>query len=402
MPNEFGGPSSKASFLTGLLGSTVGAFKQEHDNKQAEDLKRKQVDYQLLMAAMEQLKPNLTPSQAGEIMTRATDIFKPKGHTDVKDRIKEVFGMDKPYEMQSAGIIRDAQAKPRAEVGLGDPDPNAVPSVIKSPYGDVTLPEPPAMQYEHTYGEQDLLDKERIIEAQTTKALAAQTHADELRRNARKEQNKAILDRYQEQSGIKERALAEREVRARAAQLSRDPDDPEVMDMARAQLQQEREQKNEIAKGKIEYNKQRITQIQENIKTSRERIKISAERLGRVKATNWNNDPQVKGAWNKVDEYQGLAGRLRAEASILHSKGDHEGAAVLDAKAEQAETAMQGVIDAIDSKVYQLNNPVTLPGPPSIGGTRRGGVMLTEAEILGAGGTKADVEDARRRGVLAQ
>lgn len=408
MPNEFGYPTAKASFLTGLLGSTMGYFKQQHDQQQAEDLQRKQMDYQLLMAAMKQLEPNLTPSQAGEIMTRATDIFKPKGHGDIKDRIKEVFGIGQtPYQMQSGNIIQDVTHKPRVQVGT-EMQNEPTPSVFDAGPGfpKVTLPGPPMPEtakpiYEQTYREQELADRERLIDAQTERQLAVEERRNKDRLEYRDHQNAAILDRFKQETGIKEDAFAQRKLRERAS-LFGDPDEPTNLERARTSLQEELKQKKLIGDSKIEYNKQRIAQMDQTIKLAQERVRIAAQKLGSSKAANWNNDPQIKGAWKKVDQYKSEAQRLRTEASILHAKLDDEGAAIADQKAEQAEKAMQDLIDNIENRIYNLNNPVKLPGPPTGRGTNRGGVKLTEAEIRAKGGTDKDVEEARRRGVLAQ
>ncbi len=404
MPNQFGGPTGRTSFLAGLIGGTAGHFKSEHDRKQDEDLKRKQMDYQILMSALETMKPNLTPSQAGEILTRATDIFKPKGHTDIKDRLKEVFGMNAPYQMQGGSILQGGMNKPRAQVGTENA-PTGETTGTTFPMSGITLPPPPGPErpvYEQTYREQELQDKERLIGAQLDKQLAAQTHADLLKRQQREAQNKEIRARNREALGMKTDAEFDVAVKRKLTSMGFFEDTPENRELAAVALQQEREQKRLLGEGRIEYNKQRIDFMQASVKTAQERVKIAAQKMGTTKAANWNNDPQVKGAWKKVDQFRNEAGRLRTEASILHSKGDDKGAAILDKKAEQAETEMQDVINNIEDRIYNLNNPVKLPNPPQAGNSKRGGVKLTRAEILGEGGTEADVEDARRRGVLAQ
>ena len=378
MPNEFGGPTAKASFLTSLLGSTMGYFKDEHDKNQAEDLKRKQMDYQILMAALEQMKPNLTPSQAGEILTRATDIFKPKGHTGVKERITEMFGRHDPYQMQGGQILKDVGQMPRKQIDLAV-DPSAAPSVFDTGYGKVTLPPPPEIPvYEPTYREQELQDKERLIEANTDRQLAVEERRALNRRIERTAQNKAIVERTKEVLGIKEDYAVMRKLRERAAIYNpSDPTDPEAMATAAASLQDELEQKKQLGQQKIEHSKRRLEQLDEGLKLARQRVDNAAKRLGATKATNWNNDPQVRGAWKKVDQYRNEAGRLRTEASIRYSEGDTEGGEILTGEAEKAEATMQDIVNGIEERIRIMSGGVTLPNP-NIGG-RNTGVTLEGA-----------------------
>lgn len=150
-------PSSKLAFLTGLTGSLSGYMKEQGDRARKEDDDKRKMDYELLMASLEHLKPNLTPSQAKEILTRAVDISKPKKANSIKESLGELFGTGPRYEGQSGKIVNEATSKPRVQVDL-EPDPNDAPSVFGSGDNQITLPPPPTKPvYEKTYGERSWL-----------------------------------------------------------------------------------------------------------------------------------------------------------------------------------------------------------------------------------------------------
>ena len=388
-------PSSKLAFLTGLATSTMGAFKEDYDRRRKEDEQKKEMDYQLLMDALKMRVQtgNITPTEMNEILTRGVDIFKPQGHGGIKEQLGQVFGGGKPYEPQAGNIL--AGAKPKADVRVEGGDQ---PSVFS---GGVTLPPPPPMTYhEPTLREQDMQEKEKTYGFQLEKALAIEDARDAHRQAQRREQNKAILDRHLAEIDAKDQNKVTLQIRQRAAEIMpSDPDNPQATEIAAAQIRNEREQKLELGQTRIALNEKRLTQIDANIESARARIDIAKARLGAAQATHWDKDPQVKGAWAKVAQYKDQAKSLRTQAAVAYSKGDTEGAAALEQEASKAETVMQDVINNIEQRIKYLQGGVTLPNPP--GRSRKSGTKLTEAEIRAAGGSDADVEEARRKGVLA-
>lgn len=386
-------PSSKLAFLTGLATSTMGAFKEDYDRRRKEDEQKKQMDYQLLMDALKMRVQtgNITPTEMNEILTRGVDIFKPQGHGGIKEQLGQIFGGGKPYEPQAGNIL--ASAKPKADIKVeGQTEPIEF-------GGGVTLPPPPPMTYhEPTLREQDLQEKEKTYGFQLDKALAIEDARDAHRQAQRREQNQAILERHLAEIDAKDQNKVTLQIRQRAAEIMpSDPDNPQATEIAAQQLRNERAQKQELAQSRVELNKKRLTQIDANIESARARIDIAKQRLGAAQATHWDKDPQVKGAWAKVSQYKEQAKTLRTQAAIAYSKGDEDGAKILEAQAEIAESTMQGVINNIEQRVNYLNGGVRLPNPPG----RKSGVKLTEAEIRAAGGSDKDVEEARRKGVLA-
>jgi len=178
MANQFGGPDATTTFLTGLASSTMNAFKEDSDRQKAEDYHAQMIDHDMLMRALDQVQKDdtLTPSQRAaatqEIMQRSVDIFKPKGHGGIKDSLKQLLGQGERYVPQGVGTALQAGQKPRLQIGtlgggtepstfgLGDPDP------MTGQRQQVTLPPPPTMPvFERTYHEQELQDKERLIDA---------------------------------------------------------------------------------------------------------------------------------------------------------------------------------------------------------------------------------------------
>lgn len=365
MANQFGGPSASQSFLTGLAASTMDAFKQDHDKQESEDSQKKQIDYQLLMRAMDHINKDdsLTPSQRNaatqEIMNRSLDIFKPKGHSGIKDKLKGLFGGDQPYQPQGVGsILTSAGQRPKAQVQAPvETGPGIRPRTV-------TMPAPP--QSELTYREQDIQDEATKQRDILNRQMMVEAQRDEARRNQRKEQNTAILERFKTENDIKDDAKATLKLRERAA-IFGDPDDPTNQERARISLQQELEQKKQESQQKIEVQRTRIKQINEAIVNARTRIAQSAAKLGIAQSKRFNDDPQVKGAWKKVDEYKSEAQRLRTQAAIVYGKGDSEQADSLNRQAESAETAMQGVINNIEQRIQQMGG-VKLPSAPSAGG----------------------------------
>ncbi len=400
MPNQFGGPTGRTSFLAGLIGGTAGHFKSEHDRQQDEDLKRKQMDYQILMSALETMKPNLTPSQAGEILTRATDIFKPKGHTDIKDRLKEVFGMNAPYQMQGGSILQGGMSKPRAQVGTENA-PTGETTGTTFPMSGVTLPPPPGPErpvYEQTYREQELQDKERLIGAQLDKQLAAQTHADQLKRAQREEQNREVRSRNKEALGMKSDAEFDTAVKRKLTSMGFFEDTPENRELAAAALQQEAQDKHAYAQSRININAERLKQIDAGIKDAHERINIAKQRLGKTGAANFDKHPQVKGAWQKVAAERNAWQSALTHAAEAYAQGDVDGGKYYDGIAERAQATMQETINAIEQKIADLQaqaGGVTLPNPPNTGARPSYNLRQWKADHPGA--SAAEIEAKRQK-----
>ena len=415
MANVFGGPSSGQAFGVGLASGIMGGLKDEYERSHAEEEKNKQIDYEILMKALEQMKPDLTPSQAAEIMTRAVDIFKPKGHGGIKQNIKDIFGGRPQYEPQSGQIINDVRSKPRLQVGTEANLPS-LPSIL--PPG-VQLPNAPTQQrieggldtpiYEKTYREQEIEDYGARQQAMEERQLAVEQAKSLAREQARQAQNAEIRARYREQMGIKSDAAFDLVVRKKMAELGLYEDTPENRTLAAEAARQDREDKKLLVQNRIEYNRARIKKMDADISNAQERIKIARARMSNVSQTAFDKDPQIKGAWAKVQQYKQQAASLRTEAAILHGKSVEAGydaamqrqAEDLEVEAEKAETEIQNLIVFIEGRRKNLAGEVTLPNAPK-GAPRKGAVKLTAAEILAAGGSQKDVDEAKRRGVLAQ
>lgn len=407
MGNEFGGVSKSEAFSIGLASSMLNAFKTDADKRDADEKASKELDYEVLMRSVNDphwIRTH-TPSQRQMAMEKAIDLLKPKGHQDIKEKLKHIFagGSEQPRQMQGANILRDVEAKPRANVTTEVVSGGTAPSVFAN--SGVTLPPPPSMSAtrpEETFGEMELQDKERLIGAQLEKQLTAQTHADLLKNQQRMAQNAEIRARTRESLEMKSDAEAELAIKRQLTRMGIFDDSPENRVIAAESLHQEREQKKQLAGLRVEESRARIQKMKEDTELARTRIQQSAARLSLTQQKQLNDDPQVKGAWKKVDEYRNEAQRLRMMAATAYSKLDDEGATKLNAEAEKAEAAMQNVINNIEQRVNAMG--VRLPNPPS--GTRRGQAMLTEAEIRAASKSEAEaqaaIEEARRRGRLAQ
>lgn len=400
-------PNPGLAFLTGLTSSTMGTFKQQHDDQQKEDARAKQIDYELLMAGLEQMKPNLTPGQAKEVLTRAVDIFKPKGHGGIKDRLHEMFGGHQPYEPQAGNILSDASSKPR--LSIAQPTQTAIPG---SDGGGVrartvTMPPPPQSTPELTYREQELADKERLIDAQTTRQLAVQ----EARSNDQKEQirlrNDAITVRHMNEFGIKDKAKATLALRTRASLYNpANPDDPEAMNLAAESLKGEINDKRDMSKSRIELNKRRLTEIDDKLKVAWARVDVAkTNAAAHAQAVKYKEDPQWKGMWSKASTDAAAAKLLRTQAAIAHSKFNTEGdeglfkqATDLEGQAKQLEDDMQKQLDGMENREYTMSGGtkmggVTLPGNPALSGTR--GQRPWSASKWAAANPGKDVERAK-------
>lgn len=386
-------PNSGLAFLTGLTSSMMGSFKENYDREREDERHAKDTDFQLLMAALEHLKPGLTPSQAQNILSRAVDIYKPKGHGGIKDKLGELFGRGPGYEPQSGKILGEM---PKAKVDVGTVTGSQEPSKL----GDVTLPPPPEMPYktqEKTYRELDQEDVANKYGLQLQKQMAMEEQRQSNRLEMQEQKNKDIISRVRELYKYKTDLDAEKDLLKRAALYDpSNPRNPDAMVRAAQDLQQEADVKKQYMQTRIEYQKGRLTQIDESLRLAKERIEIARKGAG-SKAANFNNDPQVKGAWVKVNQYLQQGKSLRTQASLRYADGDETGAQKLIDQAEIVERSAQQVIDGIEQRVNSLHSGVPVGG----GSSRRSGAKLTRDEILQAGGTEADVEEARRKGVLA-
>lgn len=242
--NPFSSGGGKKAFLVGLATSTLDAFNKQHETDQLEEKKRKDFDYQLLMDALKARVStgNITQSEVNEIMQRGVDIFKPKGHGGIKDRLKELFGKPDPYEMQSAGIMRDVGNKPRANVAG---PPTQMPATIG---GAISLPpfQVPTTRPEPTLGEQDMADRERLIKAQSTEVANRQRENDVRDAAARQEdiklRNQLTTERGKEMLGLRSDARAEATLRSKSIQFFGD-DSPEHREAAAHMLKAEQDAK---------------------------------------------------------------------------------------------------------------------------------------------------------------
>jgi len=405
MANQFGGVSGGQAFTVGLLSSLFDTFKSDHDKRQKEDFERKQIDYEMVMNAIKDPDwiATHTPSQRQFAMEKALDILKPKGHQDIKEKLKGLFGGGEQYNPQASGILHGADAKPRLNVQ--QPTETAAPGgtgadQVRS--RTVSLPPPPQFSQEKTFGEMDIETDDRKAANVLTRQMTLEREKENFKQEQWRRQNDAVNQRLQERFKLKSKEEAEKKINERsmilATQLGRESTDPEVRRLAAAQLEGELQIKEQKDKEAIEVQKKRIEQINSNIAATKVRLQQSATRLSVTLQKRINDDPQVKGGWAKVNEYKSEAQRLRTQAAILYGKGDSEQAELLTKQAEGAETAMQDVVNKIEERQQLISGQVKLPSPPS---SRRGQVMLTEAEIRAAGGGDADVEEARRKGRLA-
>lgn len=376
MANEFGGPSPASSFLVGLASSTMDAFKQDHDRDLAEDFQRKQIDYDLLMKAMKQVQDddNLTPSQRNsatqEIMNRSLDIWKPKGHGAIKDRLKDMFGGGERYQPQGVGDILTKQ-RPKADVGVKIPEGQA-----SFTNDGVTLPLPPrpAVSYtvpgaEQTFHEQARSEKTDDIDAVTNRQLAVQ----QARTQAQKDINTQKNTEWMKRNDIRDEAKATLKLRQLASAFG-DPNDPDNLELARHQMQAEMSQKREAVNERMELQKARIKKIDTDIVNAKQRIEIANKGLSLRQQKQWSDNIQVQGAWKKVDQYKSEAQRLWSMAAIAHGKYVNSGyqdesklaeAEDYERQAKVAEDSMQGVINNIETQQGQRQGGVTLPSAPT-------------------------------------
>jgi hypothetical protein len=406
MANQFGGVSSGQAFTAGLLSSLFDTFKSDHDKQQKEDFERKQIDYEMVMNSIKDPDwiATHTPSQRQFAMEKALDILKPKGHQDIKEKLKGLFGGDQPYSPQASGILHDANSRPRLNVQ--QPTETATPGGVGADQirsRTVSLPAPPQFATEKTFGEMDIETEDRKAANVLTRQMTLEREKENFKQAQWTKQNDAVNQRLQERFKLKSKEEAEKKINERsmllATQLGRESTDPEVRRLAAAQLEGELQVKEQKDREAIEVQKKRIEQITSNIAATKTRLQQSATRLSITVQKRLNDDPQVKGGWAKVNEYKSEAQRLRTQAAILYGKGDSEQAAALTQQAEGAEAAMQDVVNKIEERQQIMSGQVRLPSPPS---SRRGATRLTEAEIRAAGGTDADVAEAKRKGVLAQ
>ena len=411
MSNQFGGVSGGQAFTVGLASSMLDTFKSEHDRQQAEDFQTKQINYELLMRAMKHVEDDvdLTHSQReaaiGEIANRALDIFKPKGHAGIKENLKSIFGGGQRYQPVNVDdIIKGASQKPRLNVPTTVVEGGGAPSTF--PNTGVTLPPPPsmtAMRPEKTFREMDIETEDRKASNVLTRQMTLEHEKENFKQQQWQQQNDALNQRMRERFKLKSNEEAEKKINERsmilATQLGRESSDPEVRRLAAAQLEGELQVKEQKDKEAIELNRKRIEKINSDITATKTRLQQSAARLSITIQKKINDDPQVKGGWAKVNEYKSEAQRLRTQAAILYGKGNSEQAALLTQQAEGAEAAMQDVVNRIEERQRLMSGEVRLPQPPS--GHRRT-TKLTEAEIRAAGGSDADVAEAKRKGVLAQ
>lgn len=366
-------PSGSTAFLSSLAKSTIDTFRDEHENDEKERKRAQGIDYELLMAGLKQLEPDLTPTQAKEIMTRAVDIFKPKGHGGIKDKLAEMFGHGHPYEMQSARILRDVSSQPRAVT--------STPAPVTPPDGGggtrlrtVTMPPPPIMQREKTYREQGLADDQTKVGFQLDKALAVEEARAANRKADIKTRNDEVLKRHMQETGQKDEAKALLPLKQRAA-LFGDPNDPDTLERARVSLQSELADKRDLSKSRIELNRRRLTEIDDKLKVAWARVDVAKQNAAtHAQSVKFKDDPQWKGMWSKASSDAQAAKLLRTQAAIAHSKFQTEGdeallkqATDLEGQAETFEADMAKQLSGLEDREYTMS-----------GGTKMGGVTLPD------------------------
>ncbi len=371
-------PNPALAFLTGLTKSTMDTFKDEHDKDEAERKRQQGVDYELLMAGMKQMEPNLTPSQAKEIMTRAVDIFKPKGHGGIKEKLAEMFGHGQPHEMMAGRILSEASQRPRMNVQL--PDQTIAPDGGGSTrLRTVTMPPPPQFEPEKTYHEQDIADDEHKYATQLNVALAKQDNAQKLRDQSRREQNQAIFDRHMKEIGAKDTNKISMRVRQKAYEINpSDPTNPETMQLAADQLLGETKQKQELAGTQIELNRRRLKEIDDKLKVAWARVDVAKTNAGaHAQAVKYRDDPQWKGMWLKAGTSAQAAKTARVQAAQMYSKFQADGdsdwleeAKKFESVAEGLEADVQKQIDGMEQREYHMS------GGTKMGGVTTGGVSL--------------------------
>lgn len=390
-------PSSGLAFLTGLTGSMMSSFKENADREREDDAKAKDTDFKLLMAALEQLKPDLTPSQAQDILSRAVDIYKPKGHGGIKSKLGELFGRTPGYNPQ-AGDILSGVSKPKVDVGTvtGSQEPSKL--------GDVTLPPPPEMPYkttEKTYRQLDQEDVANKYGLQLQKQMAFEDQRQENRLQLQEQKNKDIISRVRELYQYKSDIDAEKALLAKSVLYNpSNPRDPEAMERARLDLQQEADVKKQYLQSRIEYQKTRLEQIDKGLSQAQQRIAIAEKNAGGSGAKT--KDPQVQQAWSKVNQYLQAEKTLRVQISMKYAAGTLPEDPEVQKMIQQAESfsqKAQELTDFIEQRVNSLRSGV--PASTGKSSSRRNSAKLTRDEILRAGGSEADVEEARRKGVLA-
>lgn len=420
------GPGATQSLLTGLAGSLADNFKQESDRRRDEDAKRQNMDYEILMRALETMKPDLTPSQVSEIMTRAVDIFKPKGAGKVKDQLKMIFGGGAgPYEMQGESVLQDVLSRPRKQTGTSMEN-EATPSVFTDPYGKTTvLPGPPMPEtakpeYEQTFRERGISDEERKFGYQLDKQRIAneqimqrQAALEDRRQRGRLDLQSNNFAQQIRRMGVGAQLKAEAKFRERrgmiAAQIPNASD--EQIDQATwDSLNEDVGLRQDLMREQIKASQQRQSESANRIRQADERIAIAEQRLKAV-GSKTSLDPQVKAMQAQAKSFLSVATQMRKNYSTVMAnfaaattQADRD-AALAQAQgflnaAEENEKAAQGLADEIEARLDSMG-AVPLRANRA-GGSNRSGGKLTEAEIRARGGGDAEVQRARDRNLLAE
>lgn len=417
MANPFGGPSATGALFTGMASSIMDSLKSEHEKRQEEEKRSKEMDYQLLMAALEKLQPNLTPSQASEILTRGVDIFKPKGHGGIKENIKEIFGGGQPYEMQGGKIIQDVMSKPRLNVKGPDIAGSGAPATF--PNANITLPPPPVMHTTHpelTYREQEMADEAQKQELILKRQTAMEDEREKHRQADIKLRTDEAVRKVAATLPMQEQWKAQRKVSEKAYQIAastgRSVDDPEVIKQAAEEIQYEAQMRKEDHMARLENYKQRNEKMKADIAAANARIDIARQRLSTTNQKSYKELPQIKQADAEIQRLMNESQRTRILASQAWGNYAADGnaqwkrqAEQLDAEADKYETEAKTKVALKESYIEWYEGTGAKPGGvklPNAPGRSKGAAKLTEAEIRAGGGGDAAVKRARERGLLAQ
>lgn len=145
----------------------------------------------------------------------------------------------------------------------------------------------------------------------------------------------------------------------------------------------------------------RVEQGWANLEVAQLRAQIAQE-AATTKADMGAFDRQSKWAFEDLDSINQEINSLEKRPDLLNGT---------DPSWKNQLQSLKGQKDALLNQIWTLKGQYVpseagakrgLTAPPSRSGTRRGQAMLTEAEIRAAGGSDADIAEARRKGRLAQ
>lgn len=421
--------SPAAHLFAGLAESFTGRLRQEHERQREDDYRAKQQDHELLMYAYKAMQPDLTPSQASMLMEKAAQIWSPKKDAKtVSEKLKELFGGSTDrYEPQSDDVLRQVREMPRrmeqqggtetlklpdvpigptAETEMMPQMPDALRTGFSVPGGTVEMPKPP--RPEMTYRERELSDD---VTRDAARQGAMQTRQLEVERLRTSERSKLETAKFQNRLRALDATAKNREMlklNQRTRQIAANPESPTGDERAEAQrqLNEENDLKQQQIVARIDAMESNEEYKRSLISQGWARIETGLAALTDNRRRTWS-DSQYKrlrteiGAKNsEIDRITGLFRSSNATPEILEGYQKEVQKLIID---------RDGLVQQVEQKLgnegeqyFPYQSPEGVPRMRGSAPRKSTSVKLTEAEIRAAGGTDADVAEAKRKGVLAQ